>query len=53
MHVYTKDSDVVDEYDEAVKQEDEENGGGDEGGFTDDANDTNDTGAGAIKQEES
>ena len=29
VHVYTKDSDVVDEYDEAVKREDEENDGND------------------------
>ena len=53
VHVYTSESDVVDEYDEAVKQEDEEN---DEDGIPfadDDADDSNDTGAKAVKQEES
>jgi hypothetical protein len=53
VHVYTSESDVVDEYDEAVKQEDEEN---DEDGIPfadDDTDDSDDTGAKAVKQEES
>jgi hypothetical protein len=53
VHVYTSESDVVDEYDEAVKQENEEN---DEDGIPfadDDTDDSNDTGAKAVKQEES
>jgi len=52
VHVYTSESDVVDEYDEAVKQEDEED---DEDGipFSDYTDEENDTGAKAVKQEES